>query len=180
MQAQLAAIQRADAGSVATLIAVVGALGIVGFLFFQYVVGLAPCPLCLEQRYAFYFAVPLAVLLWLGADHGASHRVLAAGFAAIAIAMLWNTGLAVYHSGIEWKLWAAPGECTGSVGEIGGRGGLLNQLQSVSVVRCDEAAWRFLGLSLAGWNIPLSLGLALAALWGARGAYVRGKQSAPE
>jgi disulfide bond formation protein DsbB len=180
MQAELTAIRRADAGSLATLIAVVGALGIVGFLFFQYVVGLAPCPLCLEQRYAFYFAVPLAVLLWLGAEHGASHKVLAAGFGAIAIAMLWNTGLAVYHAGIEWKFWAGPGECTGSIGEIGGRGGLMNQLQSVSVVRCDEAAWRFLGLSLAGWNVPLSLGLALAALWGLRGVWLRRRASASE
>ena len=175
MQAQIAAIQRAEAGSVAGLIVVVGALGIAGFLFFQYVVGLAPCPLCLEQRYAFYFSVPLAVLLWLGAGHGASRKVIVAGFAAIAIAMLWNTGLAVYHAGIEWKFWAGPTECTGSLGEIGGRGGLLNQLQSVSVVRCDEAAWRFLGLSLAGWNVPLSLGLALVALWGARGVWLRSR-----
>jgi disulfide bond formation protein DsbB len=36
-------------------------------------------------------------------------------------------------------------------------------------VRCDEAAWRFLGLSLAGWDVLVSLGLAVVALWGARG-----------
>jgi disulfide bond formation protein DsbB len=49
----------------------------------------------------------------------------------------------------------------------------MSQLQNIHVVRCDEAAWRFLGLSLAGWNVPLSLGLALIAAWGARGAYLR-------
>ena len=47
-------------------------------------------------------------------------------------------------------------------------GNMLKQLQSVSVVRCDEAAWRFLGLSLAGWNVPLSLGLAVLAACGFR------------
>jgi len=46
-------------------------------------------------------------------------------------------------------------------------------LQGISIVRCDQAAWRFLGLSLAGWNVPMSLGLACVALWGARAAFAR-------
>jgi disulfide bond formation protein DsbB len=33
-------------------------------------------------------------------------------------------------------------------------------------VRCDEAAWRFLGLSLAGYNVLISLALAAVAAWG--------------
>jgi len=36
-------------------------------------------------------------------------------------------------------------------------------------VSCTEAAWRFLGLSLAGWNVLISLALAaFAALAAAR------------
>jgi disulfide bond formation protein DsbB len=42
----------------------------------------------------------------------------------------------------------------------------LNSLQSISVVRCDEAAWRFLGLSLAGYDVLISLALAVIAGWG--------------
>jgi disulfide bond formation protein DsbB len=38
-------------------------------------------------------------------------------------------------------------------------------------VRCDEVQWRFLGLSLAGYNVLISLALAALALWGALGAY---------
>ncbi|MGE0565499.1 MAG: disulfide bond formation protein B [Pseudolabrys sp.] len=175
MQAQIAAIRRADAASAAILIAAAGAASLLGAWYFQYVVGLAPCPLCLEQRVAYYVAIPLAVLLWLGAGYGASRKVLAAGFAVIAIAMIWNAGLGVYHSGIEWKWWPGPAECSGSLGNLGGQGGLLNQLQSVSVVRCDEAPWRFLGLSLAGYNVLLSLAIAAAALWGLRGVWQRGR-----
>ena len=62
----------------AVAIAVVGAATILGAWFFQYVVGLKPCPLCLEQRYAYYFAVPLAVLVVLGDQFGASRKVLIA------------------------------------------------------------------------------------------------------
>ena len=55
----------------------------------------------------------------------------------------------------------------GEIGDLGAGGDLLNQLQSISLVRCDEAAWRFLGLSLAGYNVLISLALAAVAAWGA-------------
>ena len=62
----------------AGIIAVVGALTIGGFYFFQYVLHLPPCPLCLEQRQPYYFCVPLAALLFIGANHGASNKVMIA------------------------------------------------------------------------------------------------------
>jgi disulfide bond formation protein DsbB len=172
MQAIVEDFKRADAAAVAATIALIGLAGIAGFLFFQYVIGLAPCPLCLEQRDAFYISVPLAALVWLGSEYGASRKVIVAGFVVIALAMLWNSGLAVYHAGVEWKFWPGPTDCSGPLNNLGGPGGLMGRLQNIHVVRCDEAAWRFLGLSLAGWNVPLSLGLALIAAWGARGAYL--------
>jgi len=160
----------------AAIVTVVGALGICGFFFFQYVMLLAPCPLCLEQRYAFYVSVPLAALLWLGTGHGVSRKVLILGFLVIAAFMLWNTGLAIYHAGIEWKWWQGPTDCTGPIDKIGSVTSMMNQLQRISLVRCDEAAWRFLGLSLAGWNVPLSFGLALVAAWGAKASFARQDQ----
>jgi disulfide bond formation protein DsbB len=150
--------------SAALAIAVVGAITILGAWFFQYGLGLNPCPLCLEQRYAYYFAVPLALMLALGDHAGASRKVIIAGFIAIAAGMLWNAGLGVYHSGVEWKWWAGPQECTGTLGDLGS-GNLADRIRSITVVRCDEAAWRFLGLSLAGYNALISAGLAAIAVW---------------
>src|SRR5256885_13429758 len=146
--------------SAAIAIAVVGAVTILGAWMFQYGLGLSPCPLCLEQRYAYYFAVPLAVMVALGDQAGASRKVLIGALVAIAAGMLWNAGLGAYHSGIEWKWWPGPQECSGADGNFGPAGNLLEQLQSFNVVRCDEAAWRFLGLSLAGYNALISLLLA--------------------
>ena len=83
----------------AAVIAVVGALAIATVYFFQYVLLILPCPLCLEQRIAFYFSIPLAAMLWLGANHGAARKVMLLGFLAIMLAMLWNTGLSLYHAG---------------------------------------------------------------------------------
>ncbi len=151
----------------AAAIAAVGAAAILGAWFFQYGLGLKPCPLCLEQRYAYYFCIPLAVMVMLGDRAGAKRKVLIAALLAIAGFMLWNAGLGVYHSGIEWKWWPGPQECSGELGDIRAGGPLIKQLETMSVVRCDEAAWRFLGLSLAGYNALISLALALTALWGA-------------
>jgi disulfide bond formation protein DsbB len=112
-------------------------------------------------------------LLWLGASHGASRKVMIAGFAVIAAFMLWNAGLGAYHAGIEWKFWQGPVECTGPLQPFGAGGDLLSQIQNTSVVRCDEAAWRFLGISLPGYNVLISLTLAAAAAWAALGAWRR-------
>ncbi|MGE3147623.1 MAG: disulfide bond formation protein B [Pseudorhodoplanes sp.] len=151
----------------ALAVAAVGMAALLGAWFFQYALGLAPCPLCLEQRYAYYFAVPLAVMVALGASVGSSRKVLMAAFIAIAVAMLWNSYLGVYHAGVEWKWWAGPRDCSGELTSFGSAGSLLNRLQTSNVVRCDEAAWRFLGLSLAGYNALISLALALVAIFGA-------------
>ena len=151
----------------AIAIAVVGAAAILGAWFFQYGLGLKPCPLCLEQRYAYYFAIPLAVMAALGDQVGASRKVLMAALVVIALGMLWNAGLGVYHAGVEWKWWLGPQECSGPLDDFGSAGSLMDKLKSISIVRCDDAAWRFLGLSLAGYNALISLFLAIIAAWAA-------------
>jgi len=149
----------------AVAVAVAGTATILGALFFQYALGLRPCPLCLEQRYPYYFAIPLAVMILMGDAVGSRRRVLLAGLAVIAGLMLWNAGLAGYHAGVEWKWWDGPQTCGGAA-DPGTGGSILKQLESLNVVRCDEAAWRFLGLSLAGYNVFISLALAAVAAWG--------------
>ena len=157
--------------SAAVAVAIIGLAAILGAYYFQYVLGLPPCPLCLEQRVAYYVSIPLAALILLGVSVGSSRKVAILALVAIAGFMLWNAGLGVYHSGVEWQWWAGPQDCAGPLTDIGSRGGLLEQLQTVRVARCDEAAWRFLGLSLAGYNALISLALATIALWGAATAW---------
>lgn len=159
--------------SAAVIVAVVGALTLGAVYYVQYVMLLAPCPLCLEQRTAFYVSVPLAALLWLGASYGASRKVLMLGFIVILGFMLWNTGLATFHAGVEWKWWQGPTDCSGTIDKIGSVGNMLNQLQRISLVRCDEAAIRILGISLSGYDALVSLFLAAVAAWGAKAAWAR-------
>ena len=108
MNDYVALLRRDPLSAASATVAVIGALTICGFLFFQYVLGYPPCPLCLDQRNAFYVSVPLAALLWLGANYSASSKVMIAGFAVITAIMLWNAGLSAYHAGVEWKFWRGP------------------------------------------------------------------------
>lgn len=148
-------------GSAALLGAVVV---ILTALAFQYLAGYAPCPLCLQQRWAYYAAIPalFAALVLVSSDKPSAAGVI---FLLVSIAFLVNAGLGVYHAGAEWKFWPGPDTCAVTAHPLGaGGGGLLKQLQTVRVARCDEAPWHFLGLSFAGWNVVASMLLWITSL----------------
>jgi disulfide bond formation protein DsbB len=127
---------------------------------------LAPCELCLKQRTVYWVAggVALAAMVVVRLPAGARWRPWSD--ALLAAIFLVGAGIAAYHAGVEWKFWPGPQTCTG-VGTVD-----LKSMQDLlagkvgRVVRCDEPAWVFLGLSMAGWNAVASLiltGLSLAA-----------------
>ncbi|MGO4715846.1 disulfide bond formation protein B [Bradyrhizobium sp. 2TAF24] len=154
-------------------IALIAAATIGGAWFFQLVLGIQPCPLCLEQRYAYYLAIPLALVVALAARGGVARPLLAGGFGLLLLALLANVVLGGYHAGVEWGFWPGPTDCSGPIADLGSAGSLLERLDTVKVVRCDEVQWRFLGLSLAGYNVLISLLMAAFALWGLRAAVAR-------
>ena len=167
------AFWRADpAAAAALIIAAVGAATIAGAWFFELVIKLNPCPLCLDQRWPYYVAIPLALVVALAARRGAPRTLVTIGLLALAVLMLRGVWFGVFHAGIEWKWWSGPQECSGAP-QLGGAGDLLKRLQSINITRCDEAAWRFLGISLAGYNALISAALAAVALAGARASRAR-------
>ncbi len=157
----LQSVRLASALVFAVALATIGAA-----LAFEHLGGYAPCPLCLQQRYAYYFAVPaaaLAVFLAQGQTTSAARTLLF----LIALTFVVNAGLGVYHAGVEWKWWLGPDTCAVMGATDLGALSVAEQLANAQVVRCDEAAWRFLGLSFAGWNVVASALLAGIAAWGA-------------
>ncbi|MGB9114783.1 MAG: disulfide bond formation protein B [Bradyrhizobium sp.] len=154
----------------ALAITAIAAATLAGAWFFQLVLDIRPCPLCLEQRYAYYLAIPLGALTALAAGRDAPRTLLLAGLAILWVAALGNAVLGAYHAGVEWGFWQGPTDCTGPIGNLGSAGSLLQRLDTVKVIRCDEVQWRFLGLSLAGYNVLISLAMAAIAAWGMKSA----------
>lgn len=154
----------ANATQAALILAAGSALALAAAWYFQLVVGLAPCPLCLDQRVPYYIGVPLALVAFafgLSGREAVARPILWVLF----LLMLANVGLASYHAGVEWQFWPGPDTCTGA--PTMATGDILSAIKGARVPRCDEAAWRLFGISMAGWNALIAAALAACALAGA-------------
>jgi disulfide bond formation protein DsbB len=140
------------------IIFIVSLLTIIGAFLYQWA-GYAPCHLCLMQRWAYYAVIPLS-LVFAGAAR-TNAGIARLGLLLIALILIANAIFGIYHAGAEWKFWPGPDTCAGGLGNG------LPDLTNEPVVRCDEAAIRILGLSLAGWNAVICAFLAGIALKGA-------------
>jgi disulfide bond formation protein DsbB len=171
-------VERNRAALLALAISVVAALSLLGAYYFEYILKLAPCPLCLQQRWAYYLAVPLATAVAWAAASDWPPTAIRTGFAILLVMFLGNAVLGVYHAGAEWKFWPGPATCAAIGDPLPlNAGTLLEQMNQAVIVRCDEAAWRFLGLSLAGYSVLISLAVAGAALAGLTAGAVQGSSS---
>jgi disulfide bond formation protein DsbB len=134
---------------------------------FQTFGGLAPCHLCLKQREVYWAALAIsavAVLAGLTRRFGAHTPRIASLILAAVFA--YGVYLAAFHAGAEWHWWPAPAACasTGAVSAADLQALLSGVAKKAPA--CDQAPWRFLGLSMAGWNCLLSaalVGLSLTA-----------------
>lgn len=132
--------------------------------------GLAPCTLCLQQRDVYWVALAVSAAAFLLQRTPARRLAWLLGG---ALFLVFATGafIAARHAGAEWKWWPGPKTCSGGGGSGASAAGLANLLKGARIAppRCDEAAWRMFGLSMAGYNFPISLGLAgMSAWWAAR------------
>ena len=150
-------------GSACVLIAALG------FQFF----GVAPCDLCILQRWPHLFTALLgAALFALPRQH---NRLIRLGAPLLgATAMVWNAGLALYHSGVERHLFAGPDSCTSNAVGSASAGDLLAQIRNAPLIRCDEIAWQMFGITMPNLNVIASA--LFAALWIM--AFLRARRSA--
>jgi disulfide bond formation protein DsbB len=137
-------------------------IGALGFAFtLQYGFDVHPCVLCLWQRVPFGLCAALAVaaLIWRPYDHRA--RILLGICAAL---FFINTGLAFFHTGVEQHWWAGTSGCAVTPLHAQSVDDLRTQILNTVLGHCDQISWTFLGLSMANWNIPFSLLLAIFVL----------------
>jgi len=141
----------AAAGSAALLLAAFA---------FQHVGGMAPCSLCVWQRWPHAAAVACGAVAFI-----ALPRLMAL---AGMLASLATAAIGGYHTGVERGWWDGPATCSSSGTSGLGTDALFEQIMAAPLVRCDEVAWQMLGLSMASWNMILALGLAVIWLMALR------------
>lgn len=132
---------------------------------FQTFGGLSPCTLCFKQREVYWTAGFLAAALFVVSRIPAGQRLVWIGNLLLAAVFLYGAYLAVYHAGAEWKFWPGPSACASGGGHVS-----IDDLKeilgknNIKPPACDQAAWVFAGLSMAGWNALISLGLVGASV----------------
>jgi disulfide bond formation protein DsbB len=141
--------------SAARLIALLLPLALLGgALGSQYLGGLYPCEMCYWQRWPHGAAILLAVLSFTAPASSPRARALTLA-AAVAIAV--SGAIGVYHAGVEAKIFEGFTTCT-ALPKAASTAELLKEITHAPLIRCDQVQFRFLGISLAGWNAILSLG----------------------
>ena len=125
-------------------------------LISEYVFEFAPCSLCLIQRYPHMFVAITSV--WL--IFFRTHNVFL--YPVNTLVMALSIILASYHVGVEQSIFQGPQSCSSSnlsfMNEKSAEA-LLKEILNTSVIRCNEVKWAFVGLSMATWNLILSIAL---------------------
>jgi disulfide bond formation protein DsbB len=148
---------RSDQRLTTALLLVGPATLLVGALAFQYIGGLAPCEMCVWQRWALVTTLGLALLGW-SAGHARALLWLA------AIAVMAGAGIAAFHVGVEQHWWQGITTCAAPA-TVGSTADVMSQIMAAPLVRCDAIAWSLLGVSMAGWNALISSAIGGLALW---------------
>jgi disulfide bond formation protein DsbB len=147
---------------------VTSAAVIAAVLLSQYWGGLAPCELCLTERWPWDVAIVVSFVAAMVGSRAALPWV------ALLLALIFAIGAALggYHVGVEQHWFAGPSACA-AAGTPATLDALKAQLMHQQPVRCDEPAWTLFGISLAGLNFLGSLtmtGVCLAVFIRVRAA----------
>lgn len=171
MHAMIGPLRRLSRVECVLLAAAAASAGLlIGAHLFEWLGGLAPCELCLDQREAHWTALGVAAAGLFAAVVLKARIAAAAAAGAAALVYAVGAGLAFYHTGVEYHFWPGPQSCSGGGGlaDVGALAAALSE--SVARPSCDAVAWRMFGVSIAGYNLLISAGLFALTLTAALAA----------
>jgi disulfide bond formation protein DsbB len=128
-----------------------------GAIAFQHLGGIAPCEMCMWQRWPHVAALALGLL----ALALRSNRALVA---LAGVSILVTAGIGYFHAGVEQHWWQGITSCAASP-VSGSTAEVMAQILATPMVRCDAIAWSLFGISMAGWNALISTVIGATALW---------------
>ncbi len=142
--------------SFAGFVLVMSAIVLGAALFSQYWGGLAPCELCILQRWPWAVAITISIVALFVGDR----RSLPWVALVLGLVFLVSAGFAFYHLGVEQHWFAGPSACTPSTAAATTLEEMRQRILNAQVVRCDQPQWSLFGVSLAGLNLLASLVMA--------------------
>ena len=139
-----------------SLLAMLGSMAVLaGAYGFQHLGGMAPCSLCIWQRWPHATAIAIGLIIALTGESKLAYGA--------ALASLTSAGVGLYHVGVEQSWWEGPATCTSAAVSGLSPQELMDRIMAAPLVRCDDIAWQLAGISMAGWNVIVSL--ILVGVW---------------
>ena len=127
-----------------------------GAFWFEIIVGLPPCNLCIWQRWPYAIIIAITGIGLVSIKQ--NWMLLLIALSAISTALI-----GLYHSGVEQGWWSGPSGCSNQLNSDTDISSLTTSLLEMPVVKCDEIAWSLMGISMAGWNSIASFAIAVFA-----------------
>lgn len=146
-------LRKADVLLVFTLMASVAIISLAWVL--EYVGGLVPCHLCLQDRVPYYIAITLLLVSGVVSMKRSNANIVLALLLSCIVLVVFAYGIDIsaYHAGVEWGFWDGPASCTQIGASAKTLDDYISQLTTTQFVDCSKPALVFAGLSLAGWNV---------------------------
>ncbi|MDD9899443.1 MAG: disulfide bond formation protein B [Alphaproteobacteria bacterium] len=133
----------------------------------QYVFGLDPCILCYYQRIPYFVVIALGLAAFAVAPK--SEKLALYLIFLCGIGFLIDAGIAGFHVGVEHGAWKGLEACGNAAMPANATPEEMRAfIMSRDIVRCDVPAFTLFGISMAGYNFLIALGLMLdtfALLW---------------
>jgi disulfide bond formation protein DsbB len=150
------------------LFLLVAAIGIFVAAWAFEAAGYIPCKLCLEQRIPYYVGAAVAALALLVEARDGPSILTRLAFLVLIGLFAWGLSVGFYQAGAEWGFWSGPTDCGATRGATIPTNALdlLGSVEKTRIVDCTKAQLRIVGLSFAGWNVIVSLGLIAVAGFG--------------
>ena len=153
------------------LLFLLSTIAIVSALTAEYIFELAPCPMCLKQRYPYYVIIIITIFFYILKRF--RHIWL---FILSQLAIFYGLFYSVWHVGIEQKILMGPVSCSGTLTNTNSIQDLKEQISNQSIINCSDISWTILGLSAASINsILLLLILIFNSIYILRNYYVKKK-----
>ena len=132
--------------------------------YLELFLGVEPCKLCIYQRFPYFIAILLATSFLLIKNQ----KFKKLTFLFFILIFFSSLIMSVHHFGIEKNLWNALTGCEANIKSFGNSNNLKEYLLNKDYVSCKDVSFKFLGISLAGYNIIVSFVLFTLSIIGFR------------
>ena len=132
--------------------------------YLEFFIEVEPCKLCIYQRFPYFIVILLASSSLLIKNL----KIKKLTFIFYILIFFISLIMSLYHFGIEKNLWNALTGCEANIKSFGNSNNLKEYLLNKNYVSCKDVSFKFLEISLAGYNIIVSFVLFTLSIIGFR------------